>query len=272
MKSLIVSADDFGASPGINRGILEAHHRGILTSTSLLVDTPWSQEAASRARTAPDLSVGLHVHLRTAEQERDGDTCRAEILRQWRCVARLVGRAPSHLDLHHNVHRDPRPLPAFLTVVGHYGVPLREHSTASYVSQFYGQWGGQSHPEQISVEGLLRIVEADVQDGVTELSCHPGYVDPDCPTGYATERAIELRTLCDPTLRPALAERQILLVAFHHLGNRAASLPKRRPFMATVVISPVDVLQLPDGGGHFWVSMHSETRYGVAKRAVPRGK
>jgi chitin disaccharide deacetylase len=225
MKYLIVNADDFGASPGINWGILEAHQCGILTSTSLLIDTPWSQEAASLARTAPDLSVGLHVHLRTAEQDWDADSCHAEILRQWGCFARLVGRAPSHLDSHHNVHRDPRLLPTFLTVARHYGVPLREHSSARYVSRFYGQWGGQSHPEQISVEGLLRIVEADVQDDVTELGCHPGYVDPDLRTGYATERAIELRTLCDPALRPALAEREILLVAFHHLGDRAASLP-----------------------------------------------
>jgi chitin disaccharide deacetylase len=82
-------------------------------------------------------------------------------------------------------------------------------------------WGGQSHPEQISVEGLLHIVEADLQDDVTELGCHPGYVDPDFPTGYA----IKLRMLCDPARRPALAERQIHLVAFHPLGNRAISLP-----------------------------------------------
>jgi predicted glycoside hydrolase/deacetylase ChbG (UPF0249 family) len=75
------------------------------------------------------------------------------------------------------------------------------------------------------VEGLLRIVEVDVQDGVTELGCHPGYVDPDFPTSYATERAIELRTLCDPALRPALARREIHLVAFGHLGNLAAGLP-----------------------------------------------
>ena len=224
MKYLIVNADDFGASHGINRGIVEAHQRGILTSTSLLVDTPWSQEAASLARAVPDLSVGLHVDLRTTGQAWDADSCRGEILRQWACFERLMGRPPSHLDSHHNVHRDPRLLPAFLTVAQHYGVPLREHSSARYVSRFYGQWGGQSHPEQISVEGLLRIVEADVQDGVTELGCHPGYVDPDFRTGYATERAIELQTLCDPGLRPALAERQIHLVAFRDLANLTASL------------------------------------------------
>jgi predicted glycoside hydrolase/deacetylase ChbG (UPF0249 family) len=218
MKYLIVNADDFGASHGINRGIVEAHQRGILTSTSLMVDTPWSEEAACLGRALPDLSMGLHVNLRT------GDDAHAEILRQCRCFERLMGRPPSHLDSHHNVHRDPQLLPAFLTVAQHYGMPLREHSTARYVSRFYGQWGGQSHPEQISVEGLLRIVDADVQDGVTELGCHPGYVDPDFSTGYATERAIELQTLCDPALRPALAERQIHLVTFRHLSNLAARL------------------------------------------------
>jgi chitin disaccharide deacetylase len=215
---LIVNADDFGASHGINRGIVEAHQRGILTSTSLMVDTPWSEEAACLGRALPDLSVGLHVHLRT------GDDAHAEILRQCRCFERLMGRPPSHLDSHHNVHRDPQRLPAFFTVAQRYGMPLREHSSARYVSRFYGQWGGQSHPEQISVDGLLRIVDADVQDGVTELGCHPGYVDPDFSSGYAIERAIELQTLCDPALRPALAERQIHLVTFRHLGKLAASL------------------------------------------------
>jgi chitin disaccharide deacetylase len=219
MKYLIVNADDFGASHGINRGIVEAHQRGILTSTSLMVDTPWSEEAAWLGRALPELSVGLHVHLRT------GDDAHAEIRRQCRCFEGLMGRPPSHLDSHHNVHRDPRLLPTFLAVAQHYGMPLREHSSARYVSRFYGQWGGQSHPEQISVEGLLRIVEADVQDGVTELGCHPGYVDPDFSSGYATERAIELQTLCDPALRPALAERQIHFVPFRHLGDLAPSLP-----------------------------------------------
>src|SRR5436190_22737022 len=63
MKYLIVNADDFGASPGINRGILEAHRLGILTSTSLLVNRPWSEPAAVLSRDAPELSIGLHVEL-----------------------------------------------------------------------------------------------------------------------------------------------------------------------------------------------------------------
>src|SRR5258706_1784205 len=63
MKYLIINGDDFGASYGINRGIIETHQRGILTSTSLLVHARWSEDAAALSRTAPDLSVGLHVDV-----------------------------------------------------------------------------------------------------------------------------------------------------------------------------------------------------------------
>src|SRR5215469_11365912 len=64
MKYLIVNADDFGASCGINRGVMEAHERGILTSASLLVDAQGAKEAAALCGTAPNLSVGLHVDVR----------------------------------------------------------------------------------------------------------------------------------------------------------------------------------------------------------------
>src|SRR2546430_6336748 len=64
VKYLIVNADDFGASRGINRGIIEAHQRGVLTSTSLLVNAAASGEAAELSRSAPGLSVGLHADVR----------------------------------------------------------------------------------------------------------------------------------------------------------------------------------------------------------------
>src|SRR5207249_7989634 len=58
-----------------------------------------------------------------------------------------------------------------------------------------------THLEQIGVEGLLRLVDAEVREGVTELSCHPGYVEPGFRSSYLMERELELRTLCDPRVR-----------------------------------------------------------------------
>jgi hypothetical protein len=55
--------------------------------------------------------------------------------------------------------------------------------------------GGETHPEQISVDSLLRMVETDVCDGFTERSCHPGYVDPDYQPGNSIQREIDLRRI-----------------------------------------------------------------------------
>jgi predicted glycoside hydrolase/deacetylase ChbG (UPF0249 family) len=221
-KYLIVNADDFGASRGINRGILEAHRCGILTSTSLLVNSPWSEDAIEESRVAPELSVGLHVDLGQDLTESAAGSPRGlrEVLReQLSRFEKLAGRPPTHLDSHHNVHRDPQRLPHFLAVATEHGLPLREHSAVRYFSKFYGQWGGETHLEQISVESLARMLEREIQEGVTELSCHPGYADPDYPTGYSAEREVELRTLCDPRVRRALSEQSIRLISYHDLAR-----------------------------------------------------
>lgn len=62
-RRLIVNADDFGLSAGVNRGILEAHAAGVVTSASLMVNTAAFAVAAAAARQAPSLSVGLHLNL-----------------------------------------------------------------------------------------------------------------------------------------------------------------------------------------------------------------
>src|ERR671917_44151 len=62
-RYLIVNADDFGRSPGVNRGIAEAHERGIVTSASLMVRWPAAAEAAAYGREHPNLGLGLHLDL-----------------------------------------------------------------------------------------------------------------------------------------------------------------------------------------------------------------
>jgi|SRR5882724_347029 len=59
----ILNADDFGLSPGINRGIIEAHRDGIVTSTSLMAAGDAFEEAVTLARGYPSLSLGIHLTL-----------------------------------------------------------------------------------------------------------------------------------------------------------------------------------------------------------------
>ena len=223
MRYLIVNGDDFGWTRGINRGILEAHGRGILTSTSLMVDAPGSEEAARLSRAAPDLSVGLHVVLRNGAGDPDG--LADELRRQLRRFEDLMGCLPTHLDAHHHAHRDPRLTPFFLELAALAGRPLRDHSAARVVTSFYGRWGGETHPEQIGVEGLTRLLEAEVREGVTELCCHPGRVDPDLCSSYSFERELELECLCDPAVPEFLKVRGIHLVGFRGLERVQGGAP-----------------------------------------------
>ena len=62
-RVLVVNADDFGRSHGINRGVALAHDRGVVTSASAMVRWPAAEEAAALAAERPNLGVGLHVDL-----------------------------------------------------------------------------------------------------------------------------------------------------------------------------------------------------------------
>ena len=63
MSYLIINADDFGFSQGVNSAIIKAHAEGILTSTSLMVTGDAAQEAIALAKNHPHLAVGLHLVL-----------------------------------------------------------------------------------------------------------------------------------------------------------------------------------------------------------------
>jgi hopanoid biosynthesis associated protein HpnK len=63
MKQLLVNADDFGLSRGITDGIIAAHQRGIVTSTSMIASGRGFDDAVAKARANPNLGVGVHLTL-----------------------------------------------------------------------------------------------------------------------------------------------------------------------------------------------------------------
>lgn len=219
MKCLIVNADDFGASTGINRGILECHTRGVLTSTSLMVTGRAATEAVAISRDHPALAIGLHFDV-DGEGERDFDTedvaaVRDEFRRQLETFHRLLGRLPTHIDSHHHIHREEHVRPLFRELTAPLGVPLRADGPIHFVGGFYAQWEWQvTDLEHVSVSFLQQLLREEVPDGWTELSCHPGYPSPDFTSVYLAEREAELRTLTDPRIRQTLDELGIRLASF----------------------------------------------------------
>ena len=60
---IIFNADDFGISRGVNAAIIEAHTKGILNSTSLMINQEFAAEAVAAAKQMPNLEIGLHLNL-----------------------------------------------------------------------------------------------------------------------------------------------------------------------------------------------------------------
>ena len=232
-RAAIVNADDFGQSPGINRGIIEAHERGIVTSASLMVRWPAASAAAAYARAHPRLSVGLHVDLGESIY-RDGEwiplyervnrldprAVETEILAQLSLCRELLGREPTHLDSHQHAHIEEPARSILDAIAGELGVPLRHRSSrVRHEGRFYGQTGtGGPLAASISAAHLLEILRG-LADGVTEVACHPGFAD-DLETMYRAERRIEVEALCDPCVRRTLGDEGIDLIGFSDLPAR----------------------------------------------------
>jgi predicted glycoside hydrolase/deacetylase ChbG (UPF0249 family) len=237
-RSLIVNADDFGRSPGVNRGILLAHLLGIVTSASLMVRWPSATEAVERSRAHPDLSLGLHLDFGEWVYRAGAWTPLYEVVplaveqavaaeadRQLAAFRHLVGRDPTHLDSHQHVHRAEPVRSVLAARAAALGVPLRGVSPeATYCGAFYGQSSeGGSRAEVISVAGLIGILEA-LPDGRTELVCHPS-VGNDIDGMYRSERTQETKTLCDARVRQAIVAGRIALCSFAAMTRVPASRP-----------------------------------------------
>ncbi len=162
-RLLVINADDLGFAPGVNRGIVEAHEAGTLSSASMMVNTPAFGEAAALVRErVPTLGVGLHLNLlagrplavvptladpRSGEFYSFGELARramigrvsaSDVRRE--CDAQLAALAAegisiTHLDSHRHTHALPGVLPAVLASARAAGVrvvrrPLDEPTTS----------------------------------------------------------------------------------------------------------------------------------------------
>ena len=229
-RAVIVNADDFGQSDGINRGIVEAHERGIVTSASLMVRWPAARAAAAYARGQPRLSVGLHVDLgesiyRAGEwialyervDRQDPSAVEAEIRAQLALCRELLRRDPTHLDSHQHVHTEEPARSILDGIAREVGVPLRHRSARlRHDGRFYGQTRtGDPLTAGITPAHLVEML-GSLPDGVTEVACHPGFAD-DLVTMYHAEREVELETLCDPAVRRAICDEGIALIGFADL-------------------------------------------------------
>src|SRR5271155_6145297 len=152
MKELILNADDFGLTPGINEGIIRAHRDGTLTSTTLMANAEAFDDAVARSRASSALGVGCHLVLvggravspvgevatlvdesgnlppslpKFVARVSAGLIRPQEIEREMRAQiekVRASGIEPSHLDTHKHTHAHPRVMEALGRVAQECGI------------------------------------------------------------------------------------------------------------------------------------------------------
>jgi predicted glycoside hydrolase/deacetylase ChbG (UPF0249 family) len=203
---LLVNADDLGYDPEIDRGILEAHARGLVASATAMVETPFSERALAEA--PPSLDLGLHAVVPPGAGAAEVEERLAAQLARFRA---LRGAAPTHLDSHKHAHAAPAALPAFAAAARRERVPLRALDPAMRARlavegvPVTDAFLGDAALRPCWTEERLLAALAALPPGRVELMCHPGYPPAIARTSFAAEREIELRALCSPSARRALA-------------------------------------------------------------------
>jgi hopanoid biosynthesis associated protein HpnK len=212
MKQLILNADDFGMTRGVNDGVIRAHREGILTSATLMANGQAFDDAVERARANKELGVGCHLVLvggkcvapkdsvaslvdaggnlpdslplfvakissgiiRTEEIERE---LRAQIQR-----IRAAGIEPTHLDTHKHTHAHPRVMEALGKVAKECGITrVRKPIENLRDSWDTSRAGGQGVSMQILAAGAVRAIAPQF----TAISRKYGLLSPDHFLGLA---------------------------------------------------------------------------------------
>lgn len=240
-RLLIVNADDLGYDPAVNEGLLRAMREGVVTSATLMVNTPFSAGAAEQAH---GLSIGLHLNLarhaplsprfpRSLLTSGELDESRAgelppevvaeEVRAQLDRARALLGRDATHVDVHKHLHRHPAILEGLCEVARERGLPIRAIAASMRAivraggvrttDHFIGDAGKEAYWTQTQLLASLAALEP----GVTELMCHPGLAPSRVKSGYAAQREVELATFLDPRARDAIARAGAKLITFAEL-------------------------------------------------------
>jgi len=210
VRQLIVNADDFGLTAGVNRAIVETHSGGIVSSATLLANGGAFADAVERARAAPTLSVGCHVVLvdgapvsepgavdtvlaiRSAEPDKfhsrlpavaaravlggfDPDQLVEEITAQIRAI-QSAGLEVTHIDTHKHTHVFPEILGALVRAARICGVPAMRNPFVPVAAVNAAQFAGK--PRLWKRYGQVRMLRSFVGQFRTKVR-RAGLATPD---------------------------------------------------------------------------------------------
>lgn len=243
MTKLVINADDFGYSKGVNLGIIEAYKYGVVSSTTMMTNMPGAAHAAALALENKGLGVGIHIVLDCGKPvhrhvpslvDEQGIFYKMDQLFDHATLVDIekeiksqiekflsFGLTPTHLDGHHHIHGDERVYPIVEKLAQAYKLPIRKvsadpnHSsnlnlqtTETFFHTFYG--------EELQTSSLLELINNSTSYETAEIMCHPAFIDEPLLTGssYALPRVRELSILIDPAVRKLIVEKNVQLCTY----------------------------------------------------------
>jgi predicted glycoside hydrolase/deacetylase ChbG (UPF0249 family) len=255
LRRLIINADDFGFTRDVNAGIVHAHLSGVLTATTLMANGDAFDDAIRLAKETPTLDVGAHLVLvqgsslldgrRLPEGPRQllgvlakrGMNVYAELKAQIEKI-RAAGIQLSHLDSHKHTHLVPSVFRTVVKLADEFGIPwvrlpldttvrFGKFSTA-FGNRYYRRFADGKNVRLTDhfmgfrltgslTEETLGEALSNIEDGVTEFMCHPGYLGDELKqarTRLKESRLHELEALTSPRIRQLISEKAIQLGPF----------------------------------------------------------
>ncbi|MGL5291753.1 MAG: chitin disaccharide deacetylase [Vibrionaceae bacterium] len=257
MRKLIINADDFGLCRAQNYGIIEAFMRGVVSSTTAMVNQKGSEHAAWLAKECPALPVGLHFVLSlgkplsklsclvnekgelgkwiwqfSEEGKLDLAQIEAELELQFQRFIQLFGKKPTHIDSHHHVHLLPAIFPLVERFAAAHNLPLRiddnalkQHRLTALCVRRCTKFDDRFYGNDLTQQNLLQLLDEGIAAGVKslEIMVHPSFIDEELQkSGYCQQRLTELAILTDPALPALIEERGFTLVSYAALQPTAA--------------------------------------------------
>lgn len=220
MTKLIINADDFGLSEGVNYGIISAYKSGVVRSTSAMANMPGFEHAMELLKENENLGCGVHMtlscykpvlsNLKTIVDENgyfirritnevienmDLDEIYEEFCAQIEKVRAKTNI--THLDSHHHVHTLEKLRPVIERILEKYDLPIRGGFEYDFnyskiiplIDTFYG--------ENVSEDYFVKKIDYLKSYEIADIMCHPAYVDDFLmkTTSYSMARINEYKIL-----------------------------------------------------------------------------
>ncbi|MGN6715272.1 chitin disaccharide deacetylase [Anaerocolumna jejuensis] len=250
---LILNADDFGYSKGVNYGVIEASQNGIVQSSTIMAGMPGFDHAVLLAHENPNLRIGVHLMLTTGKsiikthktitdehsnffhpnelfaKLKNNEIDLKEVEDEFEAQIQKVfaaGIVPDHFDSHHFIHTSQSIIMVFLRLAQKYNVKVRLgkqsippdsnldiKTTEVFSSEFYD--------ENANIDYLLKILKTNIAKHTEslEVMCHPAYIDFTLlnTSTYNINRAYEVNILTSKELKSFINDNKIEICSFEEI-------------------------------------------------------